>query len=123
MNTSSSSNSSYPVVAGVLSIVSGALGALISAGIILMVIFLWSAISVDTDVPEDFPFFIFQAFYLGSGIVLFVLAVLAIMGGIFALQRRYWGMALTGSIASVLTFLPGGVVAVIFVALGKQEFK
>lgn len=120
MNTS---NSSYPVVVGVLSIVSGALGILISAAIVLMAIFFWSAISIDTDVPEDFPFFILQAFYLGWGIVLLVLAVLAIIGGIFALQRRYWGMALTGSIASVLTFMPAGIVAVIFVALSKQDFK
>ena len=117
------SNSSYPVVAGVLSIVSGALGILMSAAIILMAIFFWSAISLDAGARDEFPFFIFQAFYLGWGIVLLVLSVLAIIGGIFALQRRYWGMALTGSIAAVLTFMPAGIVAVIFVALAKQDFR
>jgi hypothetical protein len=120
MNTS---NSSYPVVAGVLSIVSGALGVIMSAVLILFAVVFWSAISISTDAPEDFPFFIFQTIYLVWGIGLLILAVLGIIGGIFALQRRYWGLALTGSIAAVLTFLPAGVIAVIFVALAKQEFK
>ena len=117
------SNSSYPVVAGVLSIVSGALGFFASIGMILLSIVFWSSIDISTNGFDEFPFHIFQAVYMVWGIILLVLSILAVLGGIFALQRKYWGMALTGSIASVLTFFPTGVVAVIFVALGKQDFK
>jgi len=117
------SNSSYPVVAGVLSLVSGAFGILGSIAMILVSVFFWSAISVSANTPDEFPFFIFQTFYLVWGIIILVLSILAIIGGIFSLQRKNWGMALTGAIASILTFLPTGIVAVIFVALSKQDFK
>ena len=117
-----STNSSYPVVAGVLSLVSGAFGILGSIAMILVSVFFWSSISIEANTPDEFPFFIFQAIYLVWGIVILVLSILAIIGGIFSLQRKHWGMALTGAIASILTFLPAGIVAVIFVALYKQDF-
>jgi len=55
--------------------------------------------------------------------------MLALVGGIFALQRRRWGWALAGSIAAVfasipiLRFLPVGIVAIIFTAIAKDEFE
>lgn len=123
MNTSNSSNSSYPVVSGVLSIVSGAFGFLGGLAMILISVLFWSTVFISTNTPDEFPFFVFQTIYIVWGIILLVISVLAVIGGIYSLKRKNWGMALTGAIASVLTFFPGGVVAVIFVALGKQEFE
>ena len=50
------------------------------------------------------------------------LGIVALIGGIFALRRRAWGFALTGAILACICFLPVGILAVIFVFMGKREF-
>lgn len=51
------------------------------------------------------------------------LAVLAMVGGILALQRKSWGLALAGSIAAVLPFSLLGIAALILTALSRDEFE
>ena len=55
------------------------------------------------------------------GFPLILLGIVAIIGGIYSLRRKAWGMALAGAICT----LPGvmGILATIFIALSKQEFK
>ena len=50
-------------------------------------------------------------------------AIVAVIGGIFAVQRKRWGWALSGSIAASFSFLPVGIPAVILVAISKKEFE
>ncbi len=53
-----------------------------------------------------------------------ILGIIAIIGGIYALKRRAWGLALAGSICAL--FGPWailGILAIIFVILGKDEFR
>lgn len=59
------------------------------------------------------------------------LGVIAIVGGIFAIRRRFWGLALVGALCAIvpphpwgyLTWTPFlGLLAVAFVALSKNEF-
>lgn len=54
---------------------------------------------------------------------LIVFGILAIVGGICALARKVWGLALVGSIFALI-FPPVlfGLLAIIFVSLGKGEF-
>ena len=51
-----------------------------------------------------------------------ILGALDIIGGIFALKRKLWGLALAGAIATIFPFFPMGILAIIFVAMGKNEF-
>ena len=68
---------------------------------------------------------------LGAGIIMLLMAVLVVLGGIFALQRKLWGWALAGSIAAILSLyftisfmLPVmGIIALIFVGLSRKEFE
>jgi hypothetical protein len=55
------------------------------------------------------------------GLVAIVIGVVAVAGGVCALKRRVWGLALAGSICSVYCWL--GIPAIIFIALSKQEFS
>jgi hypothetical protein len=50
-----------------------------------------------------------------------VLGILAIVGGISAMRRKRVGMSLAGAISALLSGLLG-ILAIIFVALGKREF-
>lgn len=57
------------------------------------------------------------------GIALIALAVLAIVGGVYAFKRRMWGLALTGSICVLITGnVVFGIPAVLLVSLGKDDF-
>jgi len=48
---------------------------------------------------------------------------LPLIGGIYAVQRRKWGLALAGSIAAIFGSTPLGIAAAIFTALAKDEFE
>ena len=99
-----------PTAAGVLAIIAGALaliiGLLFAAGVGLMGgIFGMGWLSV-----------IFAP--------LIVFGIIAIVGGVCALSRRIWGLALAGSICALIgPWFLLGILAIIFVSLGKGEFK
>ena len=44
-------------------------------------------------------------------------------GGIFALQRKNWGLALTGAIFTLVPTFVLGVVAIVLTALARSEFE
>ena len=56
------------------------------------------------------------------GIVLIVLGIVAVVGGISAMKRSSFGLALFGAICALLPLNIPGLLAVIFVALGRGEF-
>jgi hypothetical protein len=51
-----------------------------------------------------------------------IIAVLPIIGGIYALKLRKWWLALAGSIVS-LVFLLFGIIAFILILDSKDEFE
>jgi len=115
-------------VAGVLNIVCGAAGAL---GALLIV---FAILLIRTVLNQDFPFYdtslspeaaadLVTVVYTAVGIFLALLSALAITGGVYALQKKYWGLALAGAIAGTFIFFPCGVVAIVFTALAKPEFS
>lgn len=115
-------------VGGILSIVSGAFGVLWMFWFIFITYFFRLMVT-------DFNHYAFQSsedelalnlvtyIYGGIGVVLAILGVLAIVGGVYALKKKLWGLALAGAIAGTITFLPCGITAVIFTSLGQPEFK
>jgi hypothetical protein len=50
-----------------------------------------------------------------------VLGIVAVVGGISAIRRKRFGLSLAGAICALISGLLG-VLAVVFVALGKREF-
>ena len=51
-----------------------------------------------------------------------IAGIVAIVGGIYAMQRKIWGLALTGSIASLLPFWFLGIASLILIVLSRDEF-
>jgi hypothetical protein len=49
--------------------------------------------------------------------------VLSVVGGIFCTLRRHWGLALAGSIASLLPLPIIGIAAIPLIVLSKEEFR
>jgi hypothetical protein len=56
---------------------------------------------------------------------LLILAVIAIIGGIFALKKKFWGLALAGSICAIFspTTWMIGVTATVLVSISRHEFN
>jgi hypothetical protein len=64
------------------------------------------------------------------GAPLIILSIVAIVGGVFAIRKRVWGLALAGAICGFIVGLPFiapaillGIPAIVFTALGKGQFK
>lgn len=109
-----------PMVIGVLDIVAGVLGLI--AGLVLVVlgtIGSGALAFVEAEIPSFLPAVLFAAI----AIPLFVIGALAIAGGIYALQRKKWGWALTGSIAALFPSRLLGIAAIILTVLSKNEFE
>jgi hypothetical protein len=117
----------WATVGGIMSIISGALGILCGLIFIFLTLFFnWLIRSGDPSLANDSVvegfFALIITIYGVIGIGYFLLGVLAIIGGIFSIRRKVWGLALAGAIASIFTFLPTGVVAVVFTVMGRSEF-
>lgn len=69
-------------------------------------------------VPQWVPGLLF-----GLATPLALAAVLAGVGGIFAIRRKVWGLALAGSIAAFICCFLLGVVSIVLTAVAQNEFK
>ena len=99
-----------PTTAGILTLIAGALNVIV--GILLIAVI--EAVG-------------FYTGFLGLGAIgapLIVIGVVSIVGGLFALQRKTWGIALTGAICALIPppVIILGILSIIFLALSRQEF-
>jgi TM2 domain-containing membrane protein YozV len=105
-----------PTAAGILCIIGGAIGLLLCLFWALIALVLMGDPSVEGELSIDAPIVKFWVF---GGIAI----TIAIVGGICALRRRIWGLALAGSICALVGFGIPGILAIIFVVRGKREFE
>ena len=61
--------------------------------------------------------------FIAFAIPLLLCAILAFIGGICAIQRKMWGLALAGSIAAFFPAWIFGLGSIIFIALSREEFN
>ena len=105
-----------PVIAGILSIISGGAKILAFFGI------LFAALFVPVATGFGFPVIAISLFFLLEAVLL-ILGILAVIGGVNTLQRTKYGMAVTGAIAALLPLNLLGVAALVLVILSKDEFS
>ena len=120
--TDNNSTRWMPTAGGVLNIISGGFGII---GSLFLVFFATFFRDFMRDYYWDFSYYgdIPAAFFWFTGILLAVLSIFALIGGIFAVQRKSWGLALTGSICAILQGINIlGIISTIFIAMSKKEF-
>ena len=108
-----------PTTAGIVSIVAGAEGLI--GGIIVTVI--GGMLGSLSSLIGSAEIYTALNILLAIGIPLIIFGIVAIVGGIYAIKRRIWGLALAGSILAILCSPILGIIAVIFVAQSKKEFS
>jgi hypothetical protein len=109
-----------PSVAGILNIITGVLSLLGSLILALLVNVFFSS-SYDRNSGQELSAVIIWLVLFAP---FFIISLMALIGGIFALRKKVWGLALAGSICSILTIWawPLGVASVIFISLSKPAF-
>jgi hypothetical protein len=121
-----SNPSMMPMLAGILLIIAGLLGLLTWA----------AALAVDTSMIQSFlpansPITADQlrSFLMVCGIIGSILSIVALAGGIVALRRRGWGLAIVGSILGLFTVGPYllasilALVGLILLVISRKEFQ
>jgi hypothetical protein len=109
--------------AGILTIIAGSLNIII--GILAFTLFktFWDSWSVYFNMPV-MPMMGIENLSNVLETIFIIIGIISIIGGIFALKRRLWGLSLTGAILAL--FPPQiavlGILSIIFVAMGKNEF-
>jgi hypothetical protein len=103
-----------PIVAGIFNIVVGSGFILSALGLGIMGMFTAPFLS--------FLPFVVPAFISLMAVPMVLIGVLIIIGGIFAVQRRQWGWALAGSIASACISHIPGIISIILIGISKREF-
>lgn len=99
-----------PTVAGILSIIAGAIDILMG---------IWALAR-----NEFVRRLMFHWRVEVLGILALLLGIVAVLGGISALRRQAWGLALAGAICALFPPHIGvlGILAIIFVSLSHDEF-
>ncbi len=101
-----------PVIAGIMNLVIGFINLLGVLGVGIAIAVVWSEQASDVAL---------LVLWIVFGVLL-VFSVPSIIGGIYALQRRNWVIALLGSVGSFLTWNLIGLAPLILVILSRNEF-
>jgi len=102
----------YPIVGGIFEILAGIIGLGLGG--------LWI---VGAGAASTIPYIDVSGLLLVCGAIFIVFGLLALLGGIFALQRKNYAIALVGAIFALFSgFLIFGILALIFIVLAKDEF-
>ncbi len=104
-----------PLVAGILALVAGGVKLLTVLGLLVASFFIPASTSTTSGMN-------ISLLLLAATISLAILGILAIIGGIYALQRKRLSLALTGSIAALIPFSLLGLASIILIVLSKDEF-
>jgi hypothetical protein len=110
-----------PMTAGILDIISG--GFVLLGGFMLLILGTVGSSIMPYFMPQVPPAMAVVIFS-SIAVPVILIAILAIVGGIYAMRRKIWGLALAGSIAAFFSpcwYL--GVAAIVFTALSKKEFE
>jgi len=116
-----------PTVTGILDIVAGAFSLV---GLILLILgiafFMIASRTGGLNLPGPMPMslpIVPAALLVAIALPLLIADVLAIIGGIYAIRRKKWGWALTGSIAALFAAWPLGIAAIVFTVMSQKEFE
>jgi len=114
-----------PVVGGILIVIAGVLA--LAMGIMYFVLDVSDIEDYGVTLPPEMTAEDLQDILYVCGGVLVVFAAIALVGGVFAIQRKHFALAIIGGIFGLLGigFLIGsllGLIGLILVAVGRKDF-
>jgi hypothetical protein len=101
-----------PTTAGVLCIIIGAIGCLGGLTLALTSNHISAMYGVKT-----------MGIIMAASFPAIALSIVTLIGGIFSIKRKIWGLALAGSICCLLLNFIFGIPSIIFLVSSKNEFE
>ncbi len=117
-------STSKATIAGVLDIIAGVMSLIGSAVLLMLGVVGSGAVSAaGVHDPEAAQFaFVPMALFAPLALLCLIIGLLGVVGGMAAIRRnRYW-LALVGSIAALFSFFPLGIPAIILTVMAEREF-
>ena len=110
--------------AGILAIVAGGVGVTVWVAIAVLEIRAWGWLPMGGSLGPG-------GIVPAAVAIVIAIGIVAIVGGIFALKRKRWRLALAGSICAIFPFffvplflnVPLAIAAIVLVVLGRGEFE
>ena len=114
-----------PMVAGILNIIAGALSLIGFFGVVIAIVAVGSGPFIWGSFPGFGPLTVgfVQAILAIVAVLLIVMGVLPLLGGIYAVQRKKWGLALAGAIVAIIGSALFGIASTVLLALSRDEFE
>jgi len=127
----STNNSSMPIIAGILLIISGMISIAFWGFAVVTLDATLEAIDIAQfqEMSPDITIEQIQSMFTVCGTILCGLSIFPILGGILAIKKKMWGMALTSGILGLFTlgFLVISpilaLVGIILIFISRDEFK
>ncbi len=107
-----------PVVGGVLILIGALLVVLMGLALVGSIGALDSIMLVDVEEVE-----VLEDAMATCGIILLVMGLVGVLGGIFGIMRRHFGLAILGGIFALLGFGIFALIGIILIAVSKREFE
>jgi hypothetical protein len=118
----------YARTAGILSIISGAFGCFAVLIMSLMAVFIaviptLLPASKGSNIEQARVMIIMMVIFAFIALLMALISALAIVGGVYTMKRRRWGLAVVGAIAGAIMAFPTGVAATVLVGIARREFQ
>jgi hypothetical protein len=128
------SPSSKPLIAGIFLIVAGLLGILMWSMVLAIdpsqfdPLMLQNALPSDSSISLEQLQSMIQSFMLTCGIIGCILSIFTLTGGIVAIKRKAWGLAIVGGILGLFTigYFLGSImslIGLILIFISRKEFQ
>ena len=107
-----------PLVGGILIVVGGVLALLAGIGLVASVGAFDSLMLVDVegvDMLEDL--------LTACGILFIIFGLVGLLGGVFAIMRKHFGLAILGGIFALFGWFLPALIGLILVGMSKEEFE
>jgi hypothetical protein len=121
-----SPGSSKSLIGGVLLMISGLIGIIYG---LVFVSLSSTVIDVLGGTYGEDVLKMLEGVLVACGVIWFIVGLIALIGGVFAIRRRRWGIAVVGGVFGLLTLGPWligsilGLIGLILVAISKDEFS
>ncbi|MFC1942121.1 hypothetical protein ACFLWU_02770 [Chloroflexota bacterium] len=115
-----------PLVAGILNIIVGVLNVMILFAVIMLLVAAGGAVLAFGRIADLIPIWmsgILQGVMIIVAFAIGIFGALPLIGGVNAVQRKNWALALAGSIVAILYIFPFGIVSTILLVSSREEFK
>lgn len=117
-----STKTSKATIAGILDIASGFMA--LSGGAVLAAVGLIGT-GILMAVPDEMPpiQWVPLAFFGPLALIILVMGIVAVIGGIKAINRSSWAWTLAGAVAALVCFFPLGIASLVVTVMAEPEFR